>query len=818
VILTAYNWSASGAGNANVAGNWTPNGVPAASDTTSFSETSVVNCNWNIAKVSTIVITANYTGLIDFAQNATIATGLTIASEGRIKSSSASTIAFDGTPAYNSNKTYILNTCADPFDSATSRDNLAFLFKSSTSVRLDAGIYPHLQCDAGFRPEYIDPSLAANKYTVKLLSLNISANCTPTSPTPTANDRLMNWIIEDVADFSNGANQFATNEGRTHDMGYGTWTFQAKSGGWPLPITGSPHTGGSTFTWRKIIIASTKGGNGSYITIPYGSILSLNDLTINSGAGMVGSNTLGATIHLVNRPTIKGTWGFYPIADGIYYYKGLYNLNVAFGGTGLASVSAGRIPFGNTAQSLNTSAQLTFASNTLHADKGIKLTEVADHPIAAAAGTGLIWVKNTAPSTLIFTNDAGTDTTLGAGGGGGSGDITGVTIQTDTGAGAKATDTGGSADFTLVGSTGVGITNSGATITAVAVPAEIDHDALSNFVAEEHVDWAGASAGTIHASNYTDTTTNTQLSNAQVRTAVEAATDSNVFTNADHTKLNNSVSAAEAINAVQGESTLDLTGVVKITSSTDGEVLRLESTDSDGDPAPIMTFKRTSATPVNGDNIGIIQFLGTNSDQDDGAGTEAEHLFADMYARMNDITTGTEDGEIYFRTLHGGTLKRRLDMNALGVVFNEESLDMNFRVESNGNANMLVVDGGTDKVGIGVLAPTATLDVVGDVRFRASVEICDSDPAPANIETGTIYQFTKGSAGVFTLPASPPVGTQFVVMNMTANDIVITRPHASVKINGATANKTNTTQFLATSIVAVVSNGDSSEWLVMGGI
>jgi len=35
------------------------------------------------------------------------------------------------------------------------------------------------------------------------------------------------------------------------------------------------------------------------------------------------------------------------------------------------------------------------------------------------------------------------------------------------------------------------------------------------------------------------TDTNTQLSNAQVRTAVEAATDSNVFTDADHTKLNN---------------------------------------------------------------------------------------------------------------------------------------------------------------------------------------------------------------------------------------------------------------------------------------
>lgn len=34
-----------------------------------------------------------------------------------------------------------------------------------------------------------------------------------------------------------------------------------------------------------------------------------------------------------------------------------------------------------------------------------------------------------------------------------------------------------------------------------------DHDALTNFVANEHIDWTADSAGTIHASNYTDTNT-----------------------------------------------------------------------------------------------------------------------------------------------------------------------------------------------------------------------------------------------------------------------------------------------------------------------
>jgi hypothetical protein len=218
---------------------------------------------------------------------------------------------------------------------------------------------------------------------------------------------------------------------------------------------------------------------------------------------------------------------------------------------------------------------------------------------------------------------------------------------------------------------------SGGTKTGIAVTYDdgnnnmdfvVDHDAATNFVAAEHIDWAGAGAGTIHASNYTDTTTNTQLSNAEVRTAVEAATDSNVFTDADHSKLNaitaSAVSAAEAITAVEGE---------------------------------------------------------------------------------------------------------------------------------------------------------ATLLLAGQVNLRAGIEVCTSDPAPAIAESGTVYQFTKGSAGVFTLPANPTVGVQYVLVNGTANDIVITRPASGYKINGATSNVTNTTQWAATSIVCVVA-GSSGEWLVFGGI
>ena len=57
-----------------------------------------------------------------------------------------------------------------------------------------------------------------------------------------------------------------------------------------------------------------------------------------------------------------------------------------------------------------------------------------------------------------------------------------------------------------------------------------------------------------------------------------------------------------------------------------------------------------------------------------------------------------------------------------GVIINDGSTDVDFRVESNGNANMLFVDGGTDRIGIGTASPTSVLDIVGsgemDVNIR----------------------------------------------------------------------------------------------------
>ena len=118
------------------------------------------------------------------------------------------------------------------------------------------------------------------------------------------------------------------------------------------------------------------------------------------------------------------------------------------------------------------------------------------------------------------------------------GDITSVRFVTDSGSGSAAEDTADTANFSLLGSSGVGITNSGTTITAVAVPAEIDHDSLNNWSANKHIDWTSASAGTIDASNYTNTTYSVMASGNSYAAGLVAAgsgTHSNQFLRKDGT-------------------------------------------------------------------------------------------------------------------------------------------------------------------------------------------------------------------------------------------------------------------------------------------
>jgi len=91
-------------------------------------------------------------------------------------------------------------------------------------------------------------------------------------------------------------------------------------------------------------------------------------------------------------------------------------------------------------------------------------------------------------------------------------------------------------------------------------------------------------------------------------------------------------------------------------------------------------------------------------------------LYGTINGTLRDASDGTEDGQMQFNTMVNGTTTDFIRYGVggdgeVGVIFNEGSIDADFRVESNGDANCLFVDGANDKVGIGTNAPAELLHI-----------------------------------------------------------------------------------------------------------
>ena len=74
---------------------------------------------------------------------------------------------------------------------------------------------------------------------------------------------------------------------------------------------------------------------------------------------------------------------------------------------------------------------------------------------------------------------------------------------------------------------------------------------------------------------------------------------------------------------------------------------------------------------------------------------------------LNDASDGTEDGRLLIVKKLAGPDVGVMSSNNTETVFNDDSADMDFRVEGNGNTHALFVQGGSDGVGIGQSSPNS---------------------------------------------------------------------------------------------------------------
>jgi len=147
-----------------------------------------------------------------------------------------------------------------------------------------------------------------------------------------------------------------------------------------------------------------------------------------------------------------------------------------------------------------------------------------------------------------------------------------------------------------------------------------------------------------------------------------------------------------------------LDGTTISTADNDPQLI-LTSTDADGNEGPVLKLLRNSASPADDDNGGRVQFTGKND-----AAQDVE--YGRVRFNIQDATDGTEDGQMDIATMINGSLQNRIFINDTGIVFNDGSLDSDFRVESDGDANALFVQGSSGYTGIGTNSPSHALHVL----------------------------------------------------------------------------------------------------------
>lgn len=230
-----------------------------------------------------------------------------------------------------------------------------------------------------------------------------------------------------------------------------------------------------------------------------------------------------------------------------------------------------------------------------------------------------------------------------------------------------------------------------------------------------------------------------------------------------------------------------------------------ETTDDSASAAPDVALYRNSATPANGDDLGHLIWRGVETD----GVTLTRGNYADIFCEAQVVTTGSESGKMHLRTKLAGTMNKRISIAATETIINEDSVDANFRVESDGNANMLFVDAGSNEVGIGTNSPVATLDVASGSTFRNTRLLTVSVSASTTLTEAAHAGRYNICAGNITLPSTSTAGEHYAILNTTGGDITIGRNGNN--INGAGSDFTLGT-YKAATCIAIGSNN----WMVVG--
>ena len=131
--------------------------------------------------------------------------------------------------------------------------------------------------------------------------------------------------------------------------------------------------------------------------------------------------------------------------------------------------------------------------------------------------------------------------------------------------------------------------------------------------------------------------------------------------------------------------------------------------------------------------------------------------FANLDIMCNDDAASSEDAEFVFSTVINATMREVFSVGSQGTTFNEDSQDLDFRIETDNIANGFIADAGLDVFSFGAAA--------ADDKF-----VTISPPAATHTATNDTYALHVTAGGAQTIPS----GTTALVASLAVEEPNIT--------------------------------------------
>lgn len=169
-----------------------------------------------------------------------------------------------------------------------------------------------------------------------------------------------------------------------------------------------------------------------------------------------------------------------------------------------------------------------------------------------------------------------------------------------------------------------------------------------------------------------------------------------------------------------------------------------------------------------------------------------------------------------FRLVYNST--QRVDFSATENVINDNGADIDTRIEGDTVTNLVFVDAGNDRVGLGTSTPATRLDVSGSIKTSAVTLSLSSNAATPNALSGNTFYISNATATTINLPSNAFDGAKlmYAMKNTGGNPILVSA--ASGYRFGSNITSLATVVASKTNYIGVMYNGVDARWDVISEV